>query len=1016
MSRHQFVDSLRFRFITSFFWALLPILILTGVGVELLLVPAFERQAKQELTNATRVLTNSIRAGASVAIRNHLKGIAEKNLDIASHYLALAEQGLVSRAEAVTRLRTILLSQQIGSSGYIYCLNSSGILDVHPKEGLEGSDISRHPFVREQLRLKEGYLEYDWKNPGESSSRQKALYMVYFQPLDWIISVSSYRAEFNELLSVEDFRGAVSALRFGESGYAYVMDRSGDLLIHPQLDNYNILLQRDLPSGFASTMLSTGAGSIEYEWRNPADKETRKKIAAYESIPDYGWLVVSSAYLQEILNPVKAVRIIAYLAALLMFISAAAASYYLSGRLSNPIDAMMEQLDQNARLGTHDPLPIYAQDELGRLAGEFNSFLLLIERQNRELKKERQRYLNLFETSPDAIFFLKGETIIDCNPSTLVLFGGDREHIVGKTIAALSPPAQADGTDSGQLAEVRIRKAAEISLQTFEWIHQTLDGRTFDAEVRLKYFGEGDERREVVAFVRDMSRQKRVLEELQKSECQYRQLIENAHDAIFIVQGERIIFANQQTEELTGFTCEELGTFSYQNIIHPDDRSMVARRYLKRVKGDQDIPPTYTFRICNKDNSERTVQLSAVVIEWQGEPASLSFVRDITEQKKLEAALVQAQKMDAIATLAGGIAHDFNNLLVGIQGRISMMSARLDATHRNQEHFKAIEEYIRSATDLTSQMLGITRGGKYDPKPVDLRELVAQTASMFGRTKKEIRIVSTANPTPVVVDGDKRQIEQVLLNIYVNAWQAMPGGGELHLQTSAAELSRELCSLHGIEAGTYAHISIRDTGMGMDEATCQRIFDPFFTTKEMGRGTGLGLASAFGIVKNHGGMIRVKSQPGQGTTFSVYLPISGREAATESFQEAEPVQGKETVLLVDDEAVIIEVGREMLKTLGYRVLVAESGRAALAAIAESGSNIDLVILDMIMPEMNGETLFYRIRDIFPQMPIIVSSGYALSEQAVGLMKQGCNGFMQKPYNLSTLSQNVRSVLDAVRAE
>ena len=237
----------------------------------------------------------------------------------------------------------------------------------------------------------------------------------------------------------------------------------------------------------------------------------------------------------------------------------------------------------------------------------------------------------------------------------------------------------------------------------------------------------------------------------------------------------------------------------------------------------------------------------------------LVFYEDITENTKLERQLQQSQKFEAIGTLAGGIAHDFNNLLMGIQGRASLMSVDLESSHPHSEHIKAIEGYIRSATDLTKQLLGFARGGKYEVRPIDINVLLIESAAMFGRTKKEIRIHNKLQNPPPVVEVDRRQIEQVLLNLYVNAWQAMPDGGEIYLETKIVTLDDAYCKPHQVKPGRYAKVSVTDTGIGMDESVCQRIFDPFFTTKEKARGTGLGLSSAYGIIKNHAGILTVYS-------------------------------------------------------------------------------------------------------------------------------------------------------------
>ncbi len=387
------------------------------------------------------------------------------------------------------------------------------------------------------------------------------------------------------------------------------------------------------------------------------------------------------------------------------------------------------------------------------------------------------------------------------------------------------------------------------------------------------------------------------------------------------------------------------------------------------------------------------------------------FARDISERLRLERMFQQSQKFKAIGTLAGGIAHDFNNLLMGIQGRASLIAIDLEPSHPHAEHIDAIEHCIRNAAHLTKQLLGFARGGQYELRPIDINELLLGSAILFGRTKKEINIHTKLQSPPPVVEADRRQIEQVFLNLYINAWQAMTDGGELYLETKTVALDGDYCRLYEVNAGYYAQVSITDTGIGIDESIRQQIFDPFFTTKEKNRGTGLGLASAYGIIKNHGGIITVNSEVGQGTEFDIYLPISKKRAKREIPKGTGLVKGSETILLVEDEEVVSQVGQAMLEKLGYRVIVARDGRQAVDAVKNKGDGIDLVILDLIMPVMGGDKAFDLIRDFQPAMPVILSSGYSLDGQANAIMQRGCNEFIQKPFDITKLSQKVRKILN-----
>jgi CheY-like chemotaxis protein len=283
---------------------------------------------------------------------------------------------------------------------------------------------------------------------------------------------------------------------------------------------------------------------------------------------------------------------------------------------------------------------------------------------------------------------------------------------------------------------------------------------------------------------------------------------------------------------------------------------------------------------------------------------------------------------------------------------------------------------------------------------------------MFSRTKREIPIHKKFQKNLWPVEVDQGQIEQVLLNLFVNAWQAMPHGGKILLETENLVLAEgDYTKPYALKQGKYIRISVTDTGIGMDPATLERIFEPFFTTKEVGRGSGLGLASAYGIIKNHNGIIDVSSEVGQGTTFKIYLPVSGKEVLQEDRVNGRTYKGRETLLLVDDEKMIADVGKGMLEKLGYRVLLADSGKRALEVYEAQRDSIDLIILDMIMPDMGGSETFDQLKAMDPSIRVLLCSGYSLNGQASQIMKRGCNGFIQKPFNLEKISKKIREILD-----
>ncbi len=526
---------------------------------------------------------------------------------------------------------------------------------------------------------------------------------------------------------------------------------------------------------------------------------------------------------------------------------------------------------------------------------------------------------------------------------------------------------------------------------------------------------------------RELKRDKETIDKkLSLSEAKHRYLVQNSPDIIYTLDADgKFTFLSEAVEHLLGFKADELIGEHYSTIVREEDREKAQwffdeRRSRDRASSGVELRLNLTGNASRNSREARymTVELKSMGIyensNCDGEKQHVGthgVIRDISERKRLQTQLQNAQRMESLGTLAGGVAHDFNNLLMGIQGRSELMSMDLDASHPHMEHLNAIVDYIRSATDLTRQLLGLARGGKYEVRPTDINALVFSTANMFGRTKKEIKIHPKTKTTDIVVDCDRRQIEQVLLNLYVNAWQAMPNGGELYLGTGIIVLDNEFCKPYQLVPGRFAHVSVTDTGIGIDKETLPRIFDPFFTTKGKSRGAGLGLASAYGIIKNHAGIITASSKPGHGATFNIYLPLSDKTVFKDIPSTAMIAKGSETILLVDDENMILEVGQELLKRLGYRVITAKNGEEAIEVVKRMRSEIDLVVLDMIMPDMNGGETFDRLREIRPGLPVILCSGYAIDGQAQQIIHRGCNGFIQKPFNISEFSQKIRHLLD-----
>lgn len=627
------------------------------------------------------------------------------------------------------------------------------------------------------------------------------------------------------------------------------------------------------------------------------------------------------------------------------------------------------------------------------------------------LKDKEANLRSLFLAAPVGIAMQSYRRIRQVNQRLCTMLGYEEQALIGKSPRVLYESSKvAKFIEDTMRTQLKTRGVGNIETR---WVCK--DKTLIDVLLTVVPLDMADLPAGVIFTALDITERKRVEEALIESEKRFRNYFELSLVGIAITTPNmEWIEVNDKLCLMLGYTREELFRKKWKELIVKKPANLDEHTIDHAVSGKVDLT-NMEMRFYKKDGSAiHALVSSRGVGKGNGKlDYVLTLIQDISDRKRLETQLLQSQKLEAIGTLAGGIAHDFNNLLMGIGGFASLMLYDLDTDHPHYEKLRSIEEQVRSGAELAKQLLGFARGGKYEVKPTNLNTIIDRSSQLFGRTRREIIIEKKFRDDLWTVEVDRGQIEQVLLNLYVNAWQAMPGGGTLYLQTDNVHIGATGKGYYDDQIpGKYVRISVTDTGIGMDEKTKGRIFDPFFTTKDRGRGTGLGLASAYGIIKNHGGFIHVYSEKGQGTTFNIYLPSSTKKLIGEQKEhEKEYSRGTETILVVDDEELNINVTRLILQRLGYHVITASGGKEAIEKFHNPSNKIDLVILDMVMPEMGGGETYDILKKVSPSMKCILASGYSINGQATEIMKKGVEAFIQKPFSMGELATVVRRVLD-----
>ncbi len=658
-------------------------------------------------------------------------------------------------------------------------------------------------------------------------------------------------------------------------------------------------------------------------------------------------------------------------------------------------------------------------DKDGAITGTLSSGEDITERKIAEkaLQESEERFRDMAEMLPEIIYEIDAQgNLTFVNQSAFTQFQyTEEEFIHGLNALEMIVP---EDRERGMNNIMKILSGKHVGLKEYRALRK--DGSSFPALFHSAAIIRDGQPAGLRGIIIDITERKKMEEALHESEANYRQLFHHAPAGIyeFDMKNRHFLSVNDVMCEYTGYSEAEFMKLDVIDLLSEDSLMILGKLLEKAAAGDSNPDPV-EYRIKGKNQREFWVLIhSRFSYDSHGNPWKVTGVaHDVTqrrhaeeENKRLENKLIQAQKMEALGTLSGGIAHDFNNLMTGILGNTSLMLFDLDENHMHYDRLKQIEQLVKRGASLTRQLLGLSRQGKFQALPINLNRLIRESVDIYGRTKKDIQIHTKFQENIWTVVVDRGQIEQVLLNLFINAWQAMPQGGNLSVETKNCFLDQTATKVHNLPHGQYVEIAVTDTGIGMDKATQQKVFDPFFTTKEMERGTGLGLASVYGIIQNHEGIINVRSEPGKGATFTFYLPVSEKESVEQQESAPDILHGQGRILLVDDEEMIVETAKKMLEKLGYRVATASSGREAISAYASRPGRFDMVILDMVMPVMGGPRTFEQLKQVDAHVKVLLSSGYSINEQVKNLLFLGCKGFIQKPFSIHELSQKVGSIL------
>ena len=905
---HYFRDTpIRMKLFYSYLVLFVLTLFLISIITYYYVRDTLEKSIESQLYNITENIVDLTKISINSSIENYLRGITDMNVQIIHGYYLQVQQGKLTKEEAITKIEKTILQQKIADSGYMYIIDIQNAprdiqAIIHPY--LKNKNMNDYPVVLDMVRIRNGFLEYTWKNPSDTEYKPKIMCIRYIKEWNWIIGASSYRSEFLKLLNMKDIRRIVLNNHILRTGYSFIINKEGKFIIHPYLkQNVTGAGQKEIDR----ILLKKHNGIIKYNWYDPLTKKNREKLMFFKENKDLGWIIGTTVYLDDVYQPLKTIRRIFILIMIFSIIIIFPVTFLVGRNIVRPIEHIIEILRKSHNNDFCINIPYHRKDEVGKLAYYINNYLERIDVFNSSLQNE----------------------------------------IINKT---------------------------------------------------------------------------RIEEELRHSEEFLAFVINNLPFVFIAVDGNAIIKKwNLAAESLTGLSEEQAIGLSLWDTIpylqqYRDYLEVVLvqkiRRQLMNISDEK--KPVHYFNIDFYPISYEEFEIEAML-----------RLEDITEFALKDEQLRQAQKMEVLSNLAGGMAHDINNVIGGIIGTTSLIQYNLARgeieIEKIKELFSIIEISSKRVTAIISQLQTLSRKQPLSIKPFNLNDSIINTVRICQNTfDKAVKIEFSPYPENAILMGDITQIEQVLLNICINANHAMTimrkenekKGGTLNISLTKRKTDQILAHEHiGINAHSYWFIRISDNGVGIPKELIRKIFDPFFTTKATEKGTGLGLSMVYNIIRQHGGFIDVYSQIDIGTTFTILLPVfEDIHTDYNELQKTNIIPGTGDILIIDDEAAILRAASLILTECGYNTTAATNANDGLTILKDPLHHFDLIILDLAMPDMSGLEAYKEIKKLLPQQKVILASGYKQDKRIQEALDLGVDAFIQKPYSMEELSQIVASIV------